>query len=46
MCFHPWSDLTLPVMSIDEILAVIKEWISQYRELSQMYRWVQVLLSL
>ncbi|KAK2547793.1 Galactose-1-phosphate uridylyltransferase [Acropora cervicornis] len=30
MCFHPWSDLTLPVMSIDEILAVIKEWISQF----------------
>ena len=42
MCFHPWSDVTLPLMSIDEILEVIREWIRQYQELSKTYRWVQV----
>ncbi|XP_031553754.1 galactose-1-phosphate uridylyltransferase-like [Actinia tenebrosa] len=42
MCFHPWSDLTLPLMMIDEIKEVIKEWIKQFVELSQMYRWVQI----
>ena len=42
MCFHPWSDVTLPLMSIDEILEVIREWIRQFKELSNTYRWVQV----
>lgn len=42
MCFHPWSDLTLPLMSIDEILEVIREWMRQYQELSKSYRWVQI----
>lgn len=42
MCFHPWSDVTLPLMSIDEILEVIREWIRQFKELSKTYRWVQV----
>ncbi|XP_027046751.1 galactose-1-phosphate uridylyltransferase-like [Pocillopora damicornis] len=42
MCFHPWSDVTLPLMSIDEILEVIREWIRQYQELSKTYRWVQI----
>ena len=43
MCFHPWSDVTLPLMSTDEILEVIREWIRQYQEMSQMYCWVQVI---
>lgn len=42
MCFHPWSDVTLPLMSIDEILEVIREWIRQFKELSNTYRWVQI----
>ena len=45
MCFHPWSDVTLPIMSINEILEVVKEWIRQFKEMSQIYRWVQVIVS-
>ena len=44
MCFHPWSDVTLPIMSIDEILEVIREWIRQYQDLSKTYRWIQVII--
>jgi len=43
MCFHPWSDVTLPLMSNDEILEVIREWIRQYQDLSKTYRWIQVI---
>ena len=46
MCFHPWSDITLPLMSHEEIAAVIKEWVKQFEELSKTYRWVQVWLQL
>ncbi|XP_020904612.1 galactose-1-phosphate uridylyltransferase, partial [Exaiptasia diaphana] len=42
MCFHPWSDVTLPLMSIPEIVSVIQEWIRQFNELSKTYRWVQI----
>ncbi|KAK3743588.1 hypothetical protein QZH41_010235 [Actinostola sp. cb2023] len=42
MCFHPWSDVTLPLMSVDDIISVIKEWIKQFEELSKTYRWVQI----
>ena len=44
MCFHPWSDVTLPLMSIGEILEVIREWIRQYQDMSKTYRWVQVII--
>ncbi|ETE58527.1 hypothetical protein L345_15751 [Ophiophagus hannah] len=26
MCFHPWTDLTLPLMSLAEIRKVIDKW--------------------
>ncbi|KPJ14019.1 putative galactose-1-phosphate uridylyltransferase [Papilio machaon] len=42
MCFHPDSTMTLPLMSLEEILAVIEEWISQVTELGRRYTWVQV----
>eukprot|EP00111_Clytia_hemisphaerica_P023093 TCONS_00067936-protein len=42
MCFHPYSDLSLPLMSTVEIQAVITEWINQYTELSKTYQWVQI----
>ncbi|XP_048583582.1 galactose-1-phosphate uridylyltransferase isoform X2 [Nematostella vectensis] len=42
MCFHPWSDVTLPLMSVPEILKVIQEWIKQFNELSKTYKWVQI----
>lgn len=42
MCFHPWSDVTLPLMSIPEIRAVIDAWASVTEELGAQYPWVQV----
>lgn len=42
MCFHPWSDLTLPLMSLAEIRAVIDAWAELAAELGASYPWVQV----
>lgn len=42
MCFHPWSDLTLPLMSLPEIRAVIDAWAELMAELGASYPWVQV----
>ncbi|NWQ82703.1 GALT uridylyltransferase, partial [Columbina picui] len=42
MCFHPWSDLTLPLMSLSEIRAVIDAWAELMAELGASYPWVQV----
>ena len=42
MCFHPYSDLTLPLMSIDAIVLVIKKWIEILNDLSPKYDWVQI----
>jgi len=42
MCFHPRSDVTIPLMSTEEITAVIKKWIEQLIELGAKYNWVQI----
>ena len=42
MCFHPHSDLTLPLMEEEDILKVVEAWVEQLRELGQKYRWVQI----
>lgn len=42
MCFHPYSDLSLPLMDLKDIQLVIQEWITQYDELSKKYPWIQV----
>lgn len=42
MCFHPLSDMTLPLMSGTEIRAVIDKWADQLEELGKKYIWVQV----
>ncbi|XP_035166352.1 galactose-1-phosphate uridylyltransferase isoform X2 [Oxyura jamaicensis] len=42
MCFHPWSDLTLPLMSLAEIRAVIDAWAELAAELGASYPWVQI----
>jgi len=42
ICFHPRHDLTLPEMQEEEILAVIRTWEDQCRELGGKYEWVQV----
>lgn len=42
MCFSPKSNLTVPLMTEDELVKVINEWISQLMELGQVYKWVQI----
>ncbi|KAJ2942469.1 hypothetical protein O0L34_g16074 [Tuta absoluta] len=42
MCFHPDSTMTIPLMTVDEILAVIEEWTNQLKELGRRYTWVQI----
>ncbi|XP_039423328.1 galactose-1-phosphate uridylyltransferase isoform X1 [Corvus cornix cornix] len=42
MCFHPWSDLTLPLMSLPEIRAVVDAWAELATELGASYPWVQI----
>ncbi|XP_048457866.1 galactose-1-phosphate uridylyltransferase isoform X3 [Rhincodon typus] len=42
MCFHPHSDITLPLMSIPEIRAVIDKWVELMVELGSTYQWVQI----
>lgn len=42
ICFSPRHDLTLAEMSISEISSVISVWDEQYRELSEIYEWVQI----
>uniref|UniRef100_A0A8C4X183 Galactose-1-phosphate uridylyltransferase n=1 Tax=Eptatretus burgeri TaxID=7764 RepID=A0A8C4X183_EPTBU len=42
MCFHPRSDITLPLMEAAEIRAVIDRWTEIMSELGQTYQWVQI----
>lgn len=42
MCFHPYSDLTLSTMKVEDIVKVIQKWIDLYKELSSSYNWVQI----
>ncbi|KAF7240007.1 Galactose-1-phosphate uridylyltransferase [Varanus komodoensis] len=42
MCFHPWSDWTLPLMSLAELRAVIDRWSEISVELGASYSWVQI----
>lgn len=45
MCFHPYSDLTLALMSHDEVRTVIDKWAELDDELGKQFTWVQVGLS-
>uniref|UniRef100_A0A7N6APS4 UDP-glucose--hexose-1-phosphate uridylyltransferase n=1 Tax=Anabas testudineus TaxID=64144 RepID=A0A7N6APS4_ANATE len=42
MCFHPWSDVTLPLMKKEEVVKVIDKWADIVEELGATYPWVQV----
>ena len=42
MCFHPWSDITLPLMQLNEIRCVIDKWSEITKEEGKQYSWVQV----
>ncbi|KAJ8286353.1 hypothetical protein GJAV_G00037500 [Gymnothorax javanicus] len=42
MCFHPWSDITLPLMELGDIIKVIDKWAELIEELGANYPWVQI----
>ncbi len=42
LCFSPRHDLTLPLMTPDEIRVVINTWADQITQLGQQYQWVQI----
>ncbi|GIY76748.1 galactose-1-phosphate uridylyltransferase [Caerostris darwini] len=42
MCFHPKSNITLPLMSVDEIIHVINTWIKEFLDLGDRFKWVQI----
>ncbi|XP_052748384.1 probable galactose-1-phosphate uridylyltransferase [Galleria mellonella] len=42
MCFHPNSAVSIPLMSVEEILSVVEEWVNQTKELGRRYTWVQI----
>ncbi|XP_035464529.1 galactose-1-phosphate uridylyltransferase isoform X2 [Scophthalmus maximus] len=42
MCFHPWSDVTLPLMKKEEVVKVIDKWTELVEELGATYPWVQI----
>ena len=42
MCFHPYSDLSLPIMEVPDIERVITTWMEEYTHLSKTHSWVQI----
>ena len=42
MCFHPYSDLTLPTMDQSDIVKVIKRWVDLYIDQREKYDWIQI----
>jgi len=42
MCFHPASNVTIPLMTIPEIEAVIEKWVEEVKMLGKSYTWVQI----
>ncbi|KAM9540272.1 galactose-1-phosphate uridylyltransferase [Salvelinus alpinus] len=42
MCFHPRSDVTLPLMTLPDIIKVIDKWVELMVDLGSTYPWVQI----
>ena len=42
MCFSPKSNVTIPVMSVEEIRAVVDTWVQEMTILGAKYKWVQI----
>ena len=42
MCFSPKSNITLPQMSLDELVEVVETWLREFKEMAAKYRWVQI----
>lgn len=42
ICYSPDHSKTMPELSKEQITAIVHTWITQYKELSKQYAWVQV----
>ena len=42
MCFSPRSNVSLPMMSVEEIRSVVDTWVAESSSLGQQYKWVQI----
>lgn len=42
ICFSPDSGLSVPLMSVEDLVKVIDVWVAESRELGSRYRWVQI----
>ena len=42
MCFSPKSNVTIPLMSVEEIKEVVDTWVEEMISLGQRYKWVQI----
>jgi UDPglucose--hexose-1-phosphate uridylyltransferase len=42
LCFSPRHDLTLPLMSVQELSDVVEVWCGQLEDLGKTYSWVQI----
>merc|ERR1719158_1666146 len=42
MCFSPKSSISVPLMSIEDLVKVIECWIKESQELGSKYKWVQI----
>ena len=42
MCFSPKSSISVPLMSIEDLIKVIECWIKESQELGSKYKWVQI----
>ncbi|BFY98738.1 hypothetical protein BsWGS_01778 [Bradybaena similaris] len=42
VCFHPWSDITLPLMDVKDIRHVVDTWINENMTLGKDFDWVQI----
>ncbi|WP_392389320.1 galactose-1-phosphate uridylyltransferase [Histophilus somni] len=42
VCFSPDHSKTLPLLTVEEIFAVVKVWQEQLEELGKKYQWVQI----
>ncbi|CAB4059821.1 galT [Lepeophtheirus salmonis] len=42
MCFSPKSNVSIPIMSVEDIRRVVDEWVKESLELGSKYSWVQI----
>ena len=42
MCFSPKSSISVPLMSVEDLIKVIECWIKESQELGSKYKWVQI----